>query len=543
MPGLPTQLRSLLKAGAYPHPVDRVRLVQTHMSWVLLTGEFAYKIKRPVHYAFVDLREPAKRAFFCEEELRLNRRFTTDLYLEVCAITASKGKARIGGPGPVIEHAVRMRQFATEEELDRLLANERIVPAELETFGRDFAAVHAQLPIVDPALPWGQPASLRALALENFEQCAHLAAPFGTDGEVRGLGDALAARLAQAEPWMAVRRREGRVRECHGDLHARNVVRYAGRLQAFDCIEFEPAFRWMDVAQDIAFLLMDLDARRCPRHAQAFLGGYLAQSGDYQACRVLGTYQAHLALVRAKVTSLEALNARKPRSRKMTLVQHATYIDCARRLLAPRPLPQLVLMSGLSGSGKTWLAQRLAPALGAVHVRSDVERKRLSGLAEHARSQAEVGAGIYAPEVSAQIYEHLTQCAEDVLSGGYPAIIDATFLRRSDRVRLREWATRREQPVKLIHCRAPREVLSARVMERARSASDASEAGIEVLQWQEEHRERIEAFEGFDVIEADTSRPQIVEEVLEQLALQDPASVRNNVSSSSASTGLLVTRS
>ena len=250
---------------------------------MLLTGEYAYKIKKPVCYAFVDLRSAERRAFLCGEEVRLNRRFAPTLYVGVCDIIARDGTARIAGQGDVIEHAVRMRQFEREDELDRLLASGRIAPPELEAFGRDLAAIHAGLPVADDAQAWGRPAAVRSLVLENLEQCAQVAMPLGTDAELRALRQPCTARLEAAEPWIAARRQAGRVRECHGDLHSRNIVRYAGHLAAFDCLEFDPAFRWIDVADEIAFLLMDLDARRFPLHAQAFRGGYLAQCGDYQA--------------------------------------------------------------------------------------------------------------------------------------------------------------------------------------------------------------------------------------------------------------------
>jgi aminoglycoside phosphotransferase family enzyme len=288
--GLPEYLRALLHPGAYPHPVQQVGLVETHISWILLTGEFAYKIKRPVRYPFIDLRSAEHRTFLCHEELRLNRRFAPEIYLDVCAITTLDGAARIGGVGKVVEHAVKMQQFPRDEELDRLFATSQVAPHELTVFGRDLATIHAGLPVAGSAQAWGRPAAVRAIVLENFEECARAARVYGRDGEVHSLRTLLRARFEIATPCMSERFAGGKVRECHGDLHSRNVVRHGGRLLAFDCAEFEPAFRWVDVADEIAFLLADLDADHRPLHAQAFLGGYLAESGDYQACRLLGLY-------------------------------------------------------------------------------------------------------------------------------------------------------------------------------------------------------------------------------------------------------------
>jgi aminoglycoside phosphotransferase family enzyme len=195
---LPEHLQGLLDPRAYPHPVQAVRLVETHISWILLTGEFAYKIKRPVHYPFVDLRSAERREFLCHEEVRLNQRFACELYLGVCQITSIEGEVRLDGSGLVIEHAVKMRQFRQEDELHRLLETLRIAPAELEAFGRDLAHIHANLPVAEPEQTWGRPVALRALILENVEECAQAAAVFGGDADVRALRTILGERLEAA---------------------------------------------------------------------------------------------------------------------------------------------------------------------------------------------------------------------------------------------------------------------------------------------------------------------------------------------------------
>jgi aminoglycoside phosphotransferase family enzyme/predicted kinase len=519
VPGLPSHLLSLLRPEAYPHPVTDLRLIETHISWVLLTGEFAYKLKRPVHYSFVDLRSAERREFLCREEVRLNRRFAPHLYLGVSNIVAAGGGVRIADDGQAVEHAVRMRQFDVEEGLDRLIDSGRIVAGELEDFGRDLASIHSGLPCVGDSQSWGTVESVRAQVRVNLAECRELAAACGTGSIVDAIAQPLEELLRRLEPEISTRRAQRHVRECHGDLHARNLVRYEGRLSAFDCIEFEPAFRWIDIADELSFLWMDLGALRRADLALAFLSGYLQQGGDFGLCRLLPMYGSHRALVRAKIAALEHRDASPSRShsRAASLELHRTYLARAGELLTPRR-PPLVLMSGLSGSGKTWLARRLAPRLGAIHLRSDLERKRMAGLAPAADSHSAPGHHLYSPESSAHVYQHLAQCADAVLEGGIPVIVDATFARRAERARFRELARRRGNELIVVRCGAPPAVLRARISERRERERDASEADLAVLEWQQAHAEPIAVDESLDAIPADTTRGTVVDETLAAIA-------------------------
>jgi predicted kinase len=355
---------------------------------------------------------------------------------------------------------------------------------------------------------------VRSIVLDNLEQCRRAM----TSGPRRldSLGRELSARLERLAPSLEERRRAGHVRECHGDLHARNVVLRDGRLLAFDCLEFSEAFRWIDVADEVAFLVADLEARNSHDHGHAFLGGWIAGSGDFAACRVLPLYQAHRALVRAKVA---ALGPAGPADRELE-----SYLGVARAALAPRR-PFLVLLTGLSGSGKTWLATRLAPRLGAIHLRSDVERKRLAGLPESARTDSPVLQGLYAPETSARLYEHLADCAEAVVGGGYPAIVDAAFGSRDDRARFRALADRLDVPLRVLDCRASPDVLRDRIVRRHALATDASEADLDVLRWQQQHFQPVAAEEGLATVEVDMSADDPVP-TLDEVAARLRAAVR-----------------
>jgi uncharacterized protein len=515
---LPQPLESLLDPGAYSHPVESVELIETHISWVLLAGKFAYKIKRPVCYPFVDLRSPQRRRRLCEEEVRLNRRFAPELYLGVSEVVSIDGEARMDAKGPTLEHAVRMRRFDRADELDRLLDAWRIEPAELESFGRELAAIHARLAAATEDSPWGRPADIAKLVLRNLEECAQASAVFDRGGEVLAMRPALEGRLASAAHWMTVRRAAGRVRECHGDLHCRNIVRLGSRLVAFDCLEFDPALRWIDVADEVALLSCDLVARNRPLRAHAFRGGYLAQSGDYAACRVLKLYQAHRALVRAKVAALAAAGASDEATLRALREEHLRLIACGKACLDARAQrPALVLMSGVTGCGKTWLARQLAPRLSAVHLRSDVERKRRAGLAPLAASHSGIAAELYSPEVSEAVYEGLAQAAEDVLAGGYAAVVDAAFLLQEQRALFSALARRLDVPLHVVLCQAPDAVLRARIAARRQSALDASEADSAVLDWQLAHRQELVPREGIDAIRVESGDAVALESILARI--------------------------
>jgi aminoglycoside phosphotransferase family enzyme/predicted kinase len=512
---LPARFSALLTPAAYPHPADAIALIETPISWVLLAGDYAYKIKRPVRYGFIDLTDPVRRERLCEEELRLNRRFAPELYLEVCRIVTAAGHALIDGDGSVLEHAVRMRRFPSTEELDQLLEGGRIEPKELAAFGRELARIHAQLAVAAADSSWGQPAQIHALMIRNLLECAEAARALGLPGPVLALQAPLQRRLPRDAPVMAARRAAGRVRECHGDLHCRNIVRLAGCLIAFDCLEYEPAFRWIDVADEVAFLASDLAARDRPAHAHAFIAAYLEEGGDYQACRVLRLYEAHRALVRAKVAALSATGA-DDEPRQALRREHIGLVEHAAHALEDKA-PLLILMHGLSGSGKTHLAQQLAVCLRAIHIRSDIERKRHAGLEAGARSGSAPDTGLYSGDTREAVYARLADAAEHALAGGYTVILDATFLRQRQRARFGELAGRCGVPARLVSCNAPEPVLRARIAARKAQERDPSDADEAVLGWQLSQQEPLASGEPFELVRIDTTDPQSCAQALAAL--------------------------
>jgi aminoglycoside phosphotransferase family enzyme/predicted kinase len=537
MSPLPEQLQALLYPRAYPQAVRSVDMRETHISWVLLTGRFAYKIKRPVHYPFIDLRSSAQRRRLCHEEVRLNRRFAPELYLGACTVRLRHGEARIGGSGRIIEYAVKMRQFPHSQELGTLLDERRIEPVELGNFGVELARLHARLPAARARERWGQPASQVESMRRNARESVRAAQALGKPAAavVRAVQAGLERWIGAARPLLAQRFAARHVRECHGDLHAGNIVRHGARLTPFDCLEFDPALRWIDVADEVAFLLMDLEARERPLHAQAFLNGYLSACGDYQSCLLLPLFRAHRALVRAKVMALNAVASgttaiavRKARR------DHERYVECAQHALAMQR-PQLVLMSGLSGSGKTWVAQRLAPALRAVHLRSDIERKRLAGLPALARSGSALGKGLYALSATRAVYDRLAQCAADALAGGCTTIVDATFGLSADRARFRALAAAVGIDTWVVYCHAARKTLEARIRHRLEREKDPSEADIRVLDWQETQFTPPTPQEGVTVLDTAKLAPR---ELVSRISGRTPAATPRLLPMHTGSRGL-----
>jgi hypothetical protein len=458
--------------ASYPHAVDRVEVIETHISIVFLAGEFAYKIKKPVRLPFLDFSTLDKRRFFCEEELRLNWRTAPGLYLGLVAIG---GTPLVVGasPGEAVEYAVKMRRFSQDGLLDHLARAGRLEEAHAESFARSVARLHAGAPLVPGRERPGAEDAVRP-AIENFAVLRDLETAPAILEVLRGLEDWTVAQGRLLAERFGSRRREGFVRECHGDLHLANAVLIDGAPVLYDCIEFDARLRGIDVMSDAAFAVMDLVRYGLPRHATRFLNAYLEETGDYAGLDVLRFYLVYRAMVRAKVACLRSHQAN---------AGFEAYLATASRL-TQRAAPVLVLMHGLSGSGKTTASTRIADALGAVRVRSDVERKRLFGLASGARTASAPGAGIYGSEQSRQTYARLAIVAREILAAGFPVVVDAASLSRAERERFRGVAMAAGAAFELATCVAPAKALESRIVERERAAADASDAGLAVLEMQ-----------------------------------------------------------
>lgn len=492
---------ALTDPKAWRHAVDRVQVIETHISWVLLAGEYAYKIKKPVVLPFVDFGTLAARHRYCQDELRLNRRFAPQVYLDVVPITGSSKSPKVEGDGDAIEYAVKMRRFDQQALFHHLLAEGALEPALIDKLAKRIAAFHARAPATTAA-EFGTPEKVLQPALDNFREMRPYA-----DTRRRATLQALEAwtrgAFARLEPVFAARHRDGYVRECHGDLHLRNIVLLDGQPVPFDCIEFNAQFRWIDVINEAAFLVMDLLDRGRPDLGYRFLDRYLAETGDYAGVAVLRFYMIYRALVRAKVHDLRARQAQDDPPEAVRLQCEADHYLALAADIAHGAAPVLILMHGFSGAGKSRVAAALVEALGAIRVRSDIERKRLFGLDGSARTDAKVDAGIYDPQASSRTYAHLAKLAEGILEAGYPVIVDAAFLVRAQRDPMYELASKLGKPVRIVDCTADADTLRERLAARAAQGSDPSEATLQILEHQMATHDPLRATERQRVVQCD----------------------------------------
>lgn len=457
-----------------------VELLETHISWVLLTDRLAYKLKKPLRLPFVDFSTLALRKHFCEEEVRLNRRLAPSLYLGVVPVRGTVQAPSIGevgdsGDGQPIDYAVCMRRFAPGALLSERLAAGTLLPAHLERLAWRLADFHRDASVAPPAPP-------DDAAQQAVQPVLDVLAQLKSAGEspfFNAVRTWVQAQLPALQKVWQARRQSGAVRECHGDLHLANAVLLNDEVTAFDCLEFDPALRWIDVMSDVAFLTMDLKAHGRSDLAHGFLDAYLQRSGDYAGVQVLRFYEVYRALVRALVAQVRGQMAETG-----SAPASHDYLACAWQLALTAGGPaRLLITHGLSGSGKSTVAGQLLTAAGAIRLRSDVERKRLFGLDALQRSSGMVP-DLYTPEASRRTFDHLRACARTALLAGYPVIVDAAFLRRADRRAFQAMAAELGVPFTLLHCRASQAQLRQRLAARQRIGNDASEADVQVLEQQ-----------------------------------------------------------
>ena len=507
---------ALQNPAVYGHAVTGLQLLETHISWVILTGEYVYKIKKAVNFGFLDYSTLEKRCFYCQEELRLNRRFAPQLYLDVVAIGGTVGRPSLQAGAEPIEYAVRMKQFPQSGLLSALAASNALTPETIDALALQVSAMHAAVERADRHAEHGLPDDIHHWVMENFE---HIRPALH---EVEQL-----QQLQQVESWcqrefddrrdvLERRRRDGFVRECHGDLHLGNLTLIDGRITPFDGIEFNPQLRWIDVISEIAFLVMDIRDRGYPRLATRLLNAYLQHTGDYSGLAVLRYYLVYRALVRAKVAVLRLPQTHSTLDEQNVWYEYRSYMELAAHYVRP-PLAALIITHGVSGSGKSYYAAQLAERLGAIQLRSDVERKRLHGYAAAADTQSRLEAGIYSADASTRTYEQLAALARTVIEAGYPVIIDATFLQYALREQFRELSGSLDVPFVLLQCEADRDTLCARIRSRQAAGGDPSEAGIEVLDAQLAAREPLMPEEMAAVLGVDSGMDITIKELHGQL--------------------------
>ncbi len=501
----PEWIRALMQPAAYPHPVAEMRLIETHISWVLLTGEFAYKIKKPVDLGFLDFSSLEARKFYCEEELRLNCRTAPEVYLAVVPIGERGGRLCFGAE-PALEYAVQMRQFPDRDRLDHRLNDGRVSAQDMRQAARMLAGFHARLPPCQELEPAAAGRMARQPALNNLE---HLHDSHPGEASRRVLAKVERWTREQAEalmPVFAARAAAGHVRECHGDLHLANLVAIADGVVPFDGIEFSPELRWIDTASDIAFLVMDLMAHERTDLAYVLLNGWLEETGDYDALEVLRFYLVYRCMVRVKVASILVEQLHEGADGEHAF-DARRYLALAEALSDAPGRPGLVLMHGVSGTGKTWVSERLLASLPAVRLRSDRERKRLFGVTADEHRPSAPSAGIYSAGASEKTYETLVRHSATGLRAGFHMLVDATFLRRAQRLRFERLADEFGAGWVILDCSAPEATLRARVRQRLEDGADLSDAGLEVLDYQLSNTDELLADERSRAIPVRSDQP------------------------------------
>jgi hypothetical protein len=507
-------IQALLNPAAYPHPVTHIELIETHISWVLLTGHYAYKIKKNVQFDFLDFSTLDKRHFYCQEELRFNSRFAPNLYLQVVPITGTAQHPQINGSGEAIEYAVQMQQFDGSLLLSHVADRGELSPGIIDQLAELTAEFHRNAASDTSNSHFGTPQETHHWFQGNF---AHIRPLINNERFLQ--------QILQLERWgeqallknqhlMQLRKQQGFIRECHGDLHLGNITLIDGKVTPFDGIEFNPGLHWIDVISEIAFVVMDLQQRGFNQLAYRFLNRYSSASGDYEGLALLPYFLVYRALVRCKVALLRWEQHQNPQD----LQEAESYASLAENYSQPKP-NQLLIAHGYSGSGKSTFSAQIAENLGIIHLRSDIERKRLIYKPEQDQLQKnasnEVNQGHYTPDNVLLVYRRLAELASALLDSGFSVLIDAAFLQARQRELFAELAVEKQVDFLILDFWAPEHELKQRVSKRQQSGSDASEATLAVLEHQLKTAQGFSATEQDKVILIDTCAKDALNKLLQ----------------------------
>jgi aminoglycoside phosphotransferase family enzyme/predicted kinase len=481
--------KQLQKPKVYGSKVDQVQVLQTHISYVFLAGDFAFKVKKPVDFGFLDFSTLEKRRFYCEEELRLNQRLCPELYLEVIPITRHNQSVELNGAGEVVDYAVKMQRFPQERIMTNVLQHESIGSDVIEHICSTLVNFYNSYPSTPEITQYGGVEAVKQNINENFEQTQSkidITIPQKTFEKIQNINNHFFTAKAGV---FHKRQKGGFIHDCHGDLHSGNIV-LTDSVQIFDCIEFNKRFRFCDVASDIGFLAMDLDFLNHPFLSSHLIHCYVQQSDDSDIFSVLNFYKCYRAYVRGKVAGFQLDDPHISKKNKDKAIDTAQayfrlsqYYSRLMEIELLQKKPVLILVAGLTGTGKSTLARKLAIDYTAELVNTDVVRKEMAGIDKYEPHRDAFNTGLYDPKNIDHTYKQVIEKAQSILTQGHSVVIDATFVYNRHRTRAITLAQHLHIPLLVIQCTCKPTIVKQRLEKRMQKKS-ISDGRWEIYQQQ-----------------------------------------------------------
>jgi aminoglycoside phosphotransferase family enzyme/predicted kinase len=481
-------VNALLNPAFYPHAVRDIQAIETHLSWIILTGPYAYKLKKPLNLGFQDYTTLEKRKHYCELEVQYNQPLAGEIYRGIIPITGTHEAPCFQGDGPAIEYLIQMIQFDPNAGFNILADQGQLQPQLIKMLAKSIAHFHATQPS-DIQTAFGNPESFLGPMKDNY-----------ADIKNRDHDPALLNRLQGIEDWalhqyethldlLQLRKSSGCIRACHGDLHLRNIVLYQEKPLIFDCIEFNERFRWIDVISDASFMSMDLSHHDLPELKSLFLNTYIEHTFDYAGVPLLPFYQVHRAMVRAKIALIQSQQKDKNSQEYLNcMTEFSEYIDLAESYTHAKT-PTLTITMGPSGSGKSYYSQQWVTIADAFCLRSDVFRKHLFQRDPYAPTPTSEQLALYADKATQQVYALLKSTAENLLKSQQSVIIDAACLKHWQRQIFQNLAAELQIPFQICVFDVPQDILAKRLVQRQQESENISDATLDVLTEQLTHLE------------------------------------------------------
>ncbi|MBN1548118.1 MAG: AAA family ATPase [Syntrophaceae bacterium] len=480
----------------YSFPPPKVELIQTHISWIFIAGEEVFKVKKAVNFGFLDFTTLEKRKFYCEEEVRLNRRLAPQVYLGVVAISRNReGKIVLGTGETVIEYAVHMRKIPAEKMLKTLLKNPDFDQSTIAAVAGKLARFHQEADTGGKIDEMGRIGTIRFNHEENFAQTVPFIGVTLSTSSHAFIRDWARRFMTDQEELFHKRVREHRIRDCHGDLHLEHIVINDDDIIIFDCIEFNERFRFGDVAAEVAFLAMDLDFNGYAALSDLFVQSYTECSGDSEIPALIDFYKCYYAFVRGKVTGFQLNDPHLSAKVRQDVTQTASrYFDLALSCAARFAKPTLIIMSGLMGSGKSVVARELSRLTGALTIKMDVIRKELLEIPVTEHRLDDFGQGIYSDDITGHVYGKALEKAASILGLGKSVIIDASYKKKEHRLAARDLAADLKADFFIVECVCPDSCARSRLETRMKVLGEASDGRPQIYDAQQKDFDAVVEF-------------------------------------------------